>query len=390
MSTRDIYIPQSLIDTLKFHRRRKEFILATVLVYSIIDGWSIRTKADTNGKKWRQINRNHFDGCAGKRNTVSKAIEWLELNNFIEIKKRISKKGEVINDNKKGKYSNRYRTKGKPKKDRTTFQVNEDAYHEANAVTETGTDWASIETRNNLALLTLTDQLIKEKNNRTNRAIWTIENNAGTVRRGRHVDRLYSEWCFANEEVRRLFLFDGEPFESFDLGSAQPTIVGKLADDKELMTACMNDQLYPAIAELLGYDPIEERKKAKQKFYRYCYGPILKDWKKQPEAYSVQDYISKTFPKTHYYAVGQKNPDYRRFARHMQNLEAEIFIDGIFAELVQLGIPALTCHDGIYCPISHASQVEQICRKHLTLFFGNHFVLNPSCHQSLVDYVCIS
>jgi hypothetical protein len=388
MSTKQIYIPHSILELLQFHKRRKEFTIAVVLAYSIIDGWSIRTKTDSNGKKWRPILRSYFDGISGKRQTVSDAIEWLEVNGFIEIKKRVSKAGKIINDNKKDKYPNRYRIKNKKKW--TTFAVDEDRYYRAYAVTTTGDDWASIATRRNLALLSRIDGIeVREKSNRANRQIWTLENNSGTVRRGKNVDRLYSPFCFASEEVRSMFLFDNEPWVSFDLGSAQPTIVGKLANDTSLMIDCMNDELYPSIAMLLNYDPIAERKKAKEKFYRYCYGPILKDGVKQPEAFVVQDYISRMYPKTHAYAVAQKQPDYRQFARWMQNLESQIFINLIFAELVKLKIPALTCHDGIYCPLSRANQVEQIARSYLSSYFGNLYVLNSFCNQE-IDSECIS
>lgn len=414
MSTTDIYIPQSMIDLLQLQRHRKDFIQSLVLMYSIMEGWSIKTKPDSFGRRWKPIHDSHFVGVTTKRNTRAKIRKWLVENGFIEIRQTVCKDGKLRPLRVKKKTSQQYRIKSKKKW--TTYTVDADRYHRANAITITGDDWASNATRVNLSLLTRTDQLVKGKNNRTNRAIWVLENNTGIVRLGRNVRRLYSPFCFASEEVRGLFLFDGETWASFDLGSAQPTIVGKLADDQDLMVACKEDELYPAIAELLGFDPIAHRKKAKGAFYVWCYGPTQyeeptlekqsKKWtklppeerlKKQAEAFEtkkrtweVQKYMAKTYPKTDAYAAKSKLPNYRTFSRKMQDFESDIFIRGIFAELVNLGIPALTCHDGIYFPISHADQVEQICEKYLSSFFGSLFILNPSNNLSLIDSVCIS
>lgn len=432
MSTRDIYIPQSMIDLLQnpFRKdfRRKDAIESLVLMYSIMDGWNIKTKPDSFGRRWKEIHDRHFVGVTENRNMRAKIRKWLVENGFIEIRQVRCKDGQQRNLRVKTKTSQQYRIKSKKKW--TTYAVDVEAYFKANAVTETGPDWASKATRANLSLLTRTDQLVKEKNNRTNRAIWTLENNSGTVKKGKKVDRLFSPWCFASEEVRGLFLLDGEPLVSFDLGSAQPSIAAKLAGDDDLLAACKEDKLYPAIGNLLGLS----REDAKPAFYIWCYGPTLheepvfertqlrrrrrskkttktkarkkkqltsdqiadlaqkkdKAFKTKQQTWEVEKYMVATYPRTAAYAERSKQPKYFEFSRRMQDLEAEIFIEGIFAELVQLGIPALTCHDGIYCPIIHGDQVEQICRKHLTLFFGNHFVLNPSNHQSLVDSVCIS
>jgi hypothetical protein len=61
----------------------------------------------------------------------------------------------------------------------------------------------------------------------------------------------------------------------------------------------------------------------------------------------------------------KKQHDYRKFACEMQDREALIFVDGIFQELTENGLTALTVHDSIYFREQDREQATETAIKHL-------------------------
>ena len=60
------------------------------------------------------------------------------------------------------------------------------------------------------------------------------------------------------------------------------------------------------------------------------------------------------------YVIEHKTGNYRRFSWNMQRMEADIFVDSVYANLASLKIPALTVHDSVGIPISHAKRIKKL------------------------------
>lgn len=76
----------------------------------------------------------------------------------------------------------------------------------------------------------------------------------------------------------------------------------------------------------------------------------------------MQEYVASHFPKTHSFVWKNKLHDHTAFACRLQNLEAELFLGGIFGEMMHQQIPALTVHDSIAVPLSRQQKAVEICR----------------------------
>lgn len=181
---------------------------------------------------------------------------------------------------------------------------------------------------------------------------------AGSVRRGRRVNRLFSPWTSAPRELRRVCRLGGEAIVSIDLQASQPTLIGLLAQDDAFVKACFNDELYAQIGKLFA----TSRDEAKPIFLSYVYGPNRQANARNKLALAVQHYVSERFPTTHAYIWEEKRRDYKAFARQLQNLEARLFLDGILSEMEQRGIPALTAHDSIAVPESEYELAVEVSR----------------------------
>ncbi len=189
----------------------------------------------------------------------------------------------------------------------------------------------------------------------------TLRFGAGTIRRGQLVNRLYSPWTSAPRELRRACFLAGEPIVSIDLQASQPTLIGLLANDETFSEACFNDALYGEIGQMCSVT----REVAKQIFLSYTYGRNRTANARNKPAYHVQQYVAHRFPKTHSFVVNMKANDYRGFARELQNLEAAIFINGIYAALMEQKIPSLTVHDSVAVPESRQEEAIDTCRRTL-------------------------
>lgn len=350
---------------------------ATYLFWWLIDSWENNTTTRT-GKEWKQVLDKHFEFITKSRETRAKIRAWLEENGFIEIRKTMCKDGTHRNLRIKNKTAQQYRTL--EREEMVEYVLCSKTIQDCFSIAETANDEASQQTRKNLGLLRKkenawgkTQNTEDRYRNRDQKALLTIENNAGSIKRGRKVDRLFSPWVTSRNAVRKLFTFGSDEIRSFDLQAAQPTLMGSLAKDEKLLGACLSDELYLGIARAFDLD----RDKAKKAFYSYSYGPIRKHGTRRPQALLVQQYISDNYPITANYVASQKRFDHCQFAIKMQNLEASIFVDGIFAELSRVGILALTVHDSIYVGTTHQEQTKEITEEHLNKHvFGGIFKIN--------------
>jgi hypothetical protein len=181
----------------------------------------------------------------------------------------------------------------------------------------------------------------------------------GSIRRGRRVNRLYSPWTSSPRELRKACFLANESIVSFDLQASQPTLIGLLAEDDAFSQACLNDELYSHIGTIYSV----EREEAKRIFLSYIYGPNRHSTARNKQALFVQEYVAQQFPKTHAYVWHSKEHDYSAFACQLQNIEAKLFVEGMLAEMMQKGVPALTVHDSLSVPETHYGQAVEACRK---------------------------
>jgi len=182
---------------------------------------------------------------------------------------------------------------------------------------------------------------------------------SGKIRRGRRVNRLYSPWTSTPRELRSACSMNGEPLVSLDLQASQPTLIGLLAEDAAFSEACFNDELYLHICRLFAVD----REQAKPIFLSYLYGRNRKPTARNTQAFLVQQFVAERFPKTHAFIWQNKAIDHKAFACRLQNLEADLFLDGIYGEMMQKRIEGLTLHDSIAVPCSNLEPALEISRE---------------------------
>lgn len=187
----------------------------------------------------------------------------------------------------------------------------------------------------------------------------TLQLGCGAIRRGRRVNRLYSPWTSTPRELRRACSLNGEPLANIDLQASQPTLIGLLAEDVSFSQACFNDELYPHIGRLFAVD----REQAKPIFLSYIYGRNRKPTARNNQAFQVQQFVAEHFPKTHAFIWKNKAADHKAFACRLQNLEADLFLNGIFEEMMQKRMTGLTLHDSIAVPYSLLEPTLEISRK---------------------------
>ena len=70
--------------------------------------------------------------------------------------------------------------------------------------------------------------------------------------------------------------------------------------------------------------------------------------------------MERHYDKAAQYVIENKTGNYRRFSWNMQRMEADIFVDCVYASLASLGIPALTVHDSIGIPNSYAKRIKKL------------------------------
>ena len=96
-----------------------------------------------------------------------------------------------------------------------------------------------------------------------------------------------------------------------------------------------------------------ERDEAKRQYMIWAYD------QHRPES-KMTALMERNYLKAAQYVIKNKTGNYRRFSWNMQRMEADIFVDSVYAHLASLRIPALTVHDSVGIPISHAERVKKL------------------------------
>lgn len=343
---------------------RPERQTAIYLIYDLI----VRKCGLMKGK-WTHISDHSFGNVV--KNHTRKSVEkrWLEENGFIQIKKWISKDGTVRNSRIPGRKCQAYRV---------VEQAGESVWVD---LWKRTLEWSSTTapdalceyTREVLGMIELDTGKVARicfgeaefsalpLARRMAALHWAraLHFGTGAIRRGRRVSRLYSPWTSAPRELRKACFMSGEPIVSIDLQASQPALIGLLAEDDDFLLACFNDELYCTVSDLFGV----ERDEAKPIVLSYIYGRNRTEAARNKQAYLVQEHVARRFPKTHAFVWDNKLHDHTKFACRLQNLEADLFLGGIFGEMLRRRIPALTVHDSVAVPMSRQENAVEICRK---------------------------
>lgn len=336
-------------------------------IYLIYD--QIVQKCGLMKGEWTSISDRTFGNVVKNHTRKSTEKKWLEENGFIQIKKWTSEDGMVKNSRIPRKKCQEYRVveqEGESlwvdlwkRKLEWTAITAPDAFCEytREVLAEVELDKGKV----NRICLGESEFSTLPPARRMAALHWARALHCGTgaIHRGRRVSRLFSPWTSAPRELRKACFLAGEPIASIDLQASQPALIGSLAEDDDFLIACFNDQLYGAVGKLFEVD----RDHAKQIVLSYIYGPNREENARNKQAYLVQGYVAKHFPKTHSFVWKNKLQHYKAFARRLQNLEADLFVDGIFSEMMQKQIPALTVHDSITIPMSRQEEAVEICRR---------------------------
>lgn len=360
-----IHVPEGLLDLAESELKNRISIENRLLFWLIIDSWPY---SDETGDDWKAIHSDRFGAVTTNSRAFAEIHRWLENKGFIKIKKIRLNDGREVNYYKDGEVSMSYK-----------------ALCEGNLVPYeliSKTYWGTIEchtdkhplcqvTRQNVGLLAEVSRekleygsfdLEKKRKNKDSHSLYKLNTNKGRVNFGHKVKRLYSPWASARGDVRERFTLDGAPIVSWDLKASQPSLMAVMAEDWELLADCKSDALYQGIMHLLGVD----RDTAKKAYMAYAYGKNRGDWAGHRDAYQVQEWMKRTYPKAGQFVRRHKKDNhYAKLSCELQDMEAEIFVFGALQEMSNLGLPALTVHDALYVREQDAEIAEQMARKNL-------------------------
>lgn len=358
-----LLVPAELHDAVLGEGFRPERRTAIYLIYDVIMQKCARMQG-----KWTYISDQSFLKVVKNHTRKSVEKKWLEEKGFIKIKKWRSVDGTLTNSKIPGRKCQRYKLveqKGEGVVvDLWERQLDWPSYTQDDCFCQyTRSILGHIQIDHALASRMCLGQAEYSSLPTTRRMAilhWarTLQFGSGSIRRGRRVNRLYSPWTSTPRELRNACSLNGEPIVSIDLQASQPTLIGLLAEDEWFSQACFNDELYAHISKLFGVD----RETAKPIFLSYIYGQNRKPKGRNTEAFQVQEFVAKHFPKTHEFIWQNKAINHKAFACKLQNLEANLFLDGILDTLMQKKMAALTLHDSITVPRSLLEPAVEISR----------------------------
>ena len=176
-----------------------------------------------------------------------------------------------------------------------------------------------------------------------------LVNRTGSIKRGKKGNRLFSPMTNVKKTFRQYFSLEGEPLVWLDMQAAHPTLLGNLSNDQYLINDCLSDEFYGRIMDELGVD----RDTAKRRYMAWAYDQHRPDSK-------MTFLMERHYDKAAQYVIENKTGKYRRFSWNMQRMEADIFVDSVYASLASMKIPALTVHDSIGIPVSNAKRIKKL------------------------------
>lgn len=355
-------------------------------IYLIYD--QIVQKCGLMKGKWTGISDRTFGNVVKNHTRKSLEKKWLEENGFIQIRKWKSEDGIVKNSRIPGKKCQEYRVieqEGESlwvdlwnRKIKWTAITAPDAFCKYTRDVLAGVELDAGKVARICAGETEFSTLAVARRMAVLHWARALHFGTGAIHRGRRVNRLFSPWTSAPRELRKACFLAGEPISSVDLQASQPALIGSLAEDDAFLIACFNDELYGVVGRLFEV----ERNEAKQIVLSYIYGPNREQNARNKQAYLVQEYVATHFPKTHSLVWENKLRNYKAFARRLQNLEADLFVDGIFREMMHKRMPALTVHDSIAVPMSRQEEAVEICRRVLKKTLGGKARLKVNQYET--------
>ena len=176
-----------------------------------------------------------------------------------------------------------------------------------------------------------------------------LVNKTGSITRGKKGNRLFSPMTNVKKTFRQYFSLEGEPLVWLDMQAAHPTLLGNISNDECLINDCLSDEFYGRIMDELGVD----RDTAKRRYMAWAYDHHRPDSE-------LTFLMERHYDKAAQYVIENKTGNYRRFSWNMQRMEADIFVDSIYANLASMKIPALTVHDSIGIPNSYAERIKKL------------------------------
>ncbi len=356
-----LLVPAALHDAVISEGFRPERRTAIYLIYDVIMQKCTQMKG-----QWAYIPDRSFLKVVKNHTRKSAEKKWLEEKGFILIKKWRSENGALKNSKIPGKQCQGYKLveqKGEcifvdlwERQLAWTHYTQDDRF-----CRYTRSVLGQIQVDHGLATqMCLGQSQYSSLPNARRMAIlhWarTLQFGCGSIRRGRRVNRLYSPWTSTPRELRQACSLNGEPIVSIDLQASQPTLIGLLAEDPFFSQACFDDEIYALICSLFGVS----REEAKPIFLSYIYGRNRKPTARNTRAFQVQQFVAARFPATHAYVWQHKTRNHSDFACRLQNIEAQLFVDGVFGEMIKKGVPALTVHDSLTVPESQKETALEI------------------------------
>ena len=176
-----------------------------------------------------------------------------------------------------------------------------------------------------------------------------LVNKTGSIKRGKKGNRLFSPMTNVKKTFRQYFSLEGEALVWLDMQAAHPTLLGNISNDQYLINDCLSDEFYGRIMDELEVD----RDTAKRRYMAWAYDQHRPDSK-------LTFMMERHYQTAANYVIENKTGNYRRFSWNMQRMEADIFVDSVYANLASLKIPALTVHDSIGIPNYYAERIKKL------------------------------
>ena len=189
----------------------------------------------------------------------------------------------------------------------------------------------------------------------------------GRLTIGRKSGRVFSPLTQLARDFRQAIHWDIKgltgKWEILDLICSQPTLIAYTSGDAAMIKDCLNNKYYDIVAEELG----QSRDEAKVSFCEYAYGQNRgKLNANNINSWTVQNKVmKKLYPTAYRFIWNGKLGDHRRFIQKLQQKESDIFVGQILPWIMRRRIPAITIHDGIFCPAEYGDAVYEIARSTL-------------------------
>jgi len=226
---------------------------------------------------------------------------------------------------------------------------------------------------------------------RIERRLSLINNGEISLDRQNDMSRVFSHVTSMNRELRECILLDGKHLIGSDLRNSQPLIAsiiigeywkgnGKVPDDVlEYQNLCEQGQFYDYFMKLNGVPP-NLRQQFKIEFFARVFFSIELG---RPNI--LKDQFIQKYPSCYKAILAKKGgyfrQSYKDFARMLQALEADIFINRINLPLLETGMRVFSIHDAVY--VNNIADYEVVQKKINEVF--NDLGIRPTLEPVYYD-----